>query len=82
MKYLLLGLIRLYQHTLSFDHGPLRRLFPGGYCRFYPSCSQYGYESVERHGFFRGSGLLLWRICRCHPYHTGGYDPVPEKECR
>jgi uncharacterized protein len=47
-------------------------------CRFYPSCSAYALESLERHGLFRGTALAVWRILRCHPFHPGGYDPVPD----
>jgi len=46
-------------------------------CRYYPSCSDYAYEAVEKHGAFRGSFFALKRILRCHPFHGGGYDPVP-----
>jgi uncharacterized protein len=47
-------------------------------CRFYPSCSAYAQESLERHGALRGTALAVWRILRCHPFHPGGYDPVPD----
>jgi uncharacterized protein len=47
-------------------------------CRFYPSCSAYALEAVAKHGGIRGSGLAVWRILRCHPFHPGGYDPVPD----
>ena len=66
---LLLGLIRVYQYTL--------RPLLGQNCRFAPSCSDYAREAVTRHGAARGSWLALRRILRCHPYHAGGYDPVP-----
>jgi len=46
-------------------------------CRHYPSCSAYAYEAVQKHGAFRGSFFALKRILRCHPFHRGGYDPVP-----
>jgi putative membrane protein insertion efficiency factor len=46
-------------------------------CRFYPSCSAYALEAVAQHGAIRGSGLAIWRLLRCHPFHPGGYDPVP-----
>ncbi len=62
-------LIRLYQLTISPLLGPR--------CRFYPSCSQYAIEAVNRFGFLRGGWLALKRIGRCHPWHPGGLDPVP-----
>jgi uncharacterized protein len=69
MKYVALGLIRLYQMTLS------KALPPS--CRFEPSCSRYTYQAIERYGFFRGSWLGFKRILRCNPFNPGGYDPVP-----
>ncbi len=48
-------------------------------CRFYPSCSAYAQEALARHGAVRGTGLAIWRLLRCHPFHPGGFDPVPEK---
>lgn len=69
MKYLALSIIRFYQSTLS-------RVTPPS-CRFYPTCSHYGYEAIEKYGFLRGGWLTLKRIGRCHPLSPGGYDPVP-----
>ncbi|MBI2448278.1 membrane protein insertion efficiency factor YidD [Candidatus Microgenomates bacterium] len=68
------GTIWLYQRTLSLDHGPLARFFPGGYCRFYPSCSEYSRQSFFRYGFWRGLSKTIWRILRCNPFHSGGVD--------
>jgi len=69
MRTLLVLLVRGYQVTL----GPL---LPAA-CRYYPSCSAYAIEALERHGALRGSWLALRRIGRCHPFRPGGYDPVP-----
>jgi hypothetical protein len=69
VKYLLMGMIRLYQKTIS-------RMMPPS-CRFTPSCSHYGYEAIEKYGVFKGSWLAVKRVARCHPFNPGGYDPVP-----
>jgi hypothetical protein len=70
MRAVLIALIRAYQWFISPLLGP--------HCRFYPSCSQYAREALERHGVLRGSELALRRLLRCHPWHPGGVDPVPE----
>ncbi len=76
MKYLALNAIRLYQKTLSLDHGPLSFFYSEGFCRFQPTCSQYTYEAIDKYGVIRGSWLGLKRICRCTPWAKGGEDPV------
>ena len=68
-RLLALGLIRVYQWTIS----PLL----GARCRFEPSCSRYACTCIERHGFLRGGWLSAKRLSRCHPFHPGGYDPAP-----
>lgn len=74
MKYLLIGLIRLYSLLVS--------PFLGAHCRFYPSCSRYAREAIEHHGCLRGSWLAAARLCKCHPFHPGGCDPVPPQQRR
>ena len=69
MRTLAIFLIRVYQWTISPLLGPN--------CRFYPSCSQYAAEAIDRFGVLRGAWLAVKRIGRCHPWHPGGYDPVP-----
>ena len=66
-----LALIRVYRVTL----GPVFGLVSG--CRFTPTCSQYGYEAIQRYGWWRGWRMALGRLARCHPFHAGGWDPVP-----
>ena len=68
--------IKIYQKTLSPDHGTLKAYFPFGYCRFTPSCSQYAIKTLEKHGFFIGGIKAAWRIIRCNPFNKGGWDPV------
>ncbi len=70
MKWILIGLVRVYQATLS--------PFLGGACRFEPSCSNYSIQALRRHGALRGSWLTARRLLRCHPFGPSGYDPVPE----
>lgn len=73
---LVLQLLRLYQKTLSFDHGIFRHLFPNGYCRFNPTCSEYGYQAIEKYGVVKGGLMAIWRVMRCNPWNHGGNDPV------
>lgn len=76
-KHTVLAVLRLYQHVLSPDHGPLRILFPLGCCRYTPTCSAYAIQAVSRYGFRRGVILSVRRIVRCHPWAEGGFDPLP-----
>lgn len=69
MKYLALGLIRVWQLTFAKVLPPV--------CRFTPSCSHYGYEAISKYGFIKGGWLTVKRLARCQPLHPGGYDPVP-----
>ena len=69
MKILILALLRFYRYAIS----PML----GRNCRFVPSCSEYAVEAVQRHGALKGGWLAVRRVCRCHPFSGGGYDPVP-----
>ncbi|MBO7610888.1 MAG: membrane protein insertion efficiency factor YidD [Elusimicrobia bacterium] len=70
MKQVLLFLIRIYRKFSSLT--PPR-------CRFYPTCSAYAYEAIERFGVFKGLYLAVKRLLKCHPFNDGGYDPVPKE---
>ncbi len=67
-------LIRIYQKTLSPDHGWFKARYPYGYCRFYPTCSEYGYQVIKKRGLLVGVPLVVWRIIRCNPWNKGGID--------
>jgi putative membrane protein insertion efficiency factor len=69
-QFILLMLIRVYQNTLS-------RGLPVDTCRFYPSCSHYGYQAIYKYGALKGSWMAVKRVIRCNPFNLGGYDPVP-----
>jgi putative membrane protein insertion efficiency factor len=69
-RYILLALIRLYQITIS-------PALPPDTCRFYPTCSHYGYQAIYKYGVIKGTGMAIWRLLRCNPYNDGGFDPVP-----
>jgi len=71
MKAIMLAAIRIYRRWIS-------PILPGS-CRFAPTCSTYAHQALERHGAWRGALLTARRLLRCHPFHPGGYDPVPEK---
>jgi putative membrane protein insertion efficiency factor len=69
-RFIVLGFIRLYQATFS-------RALPPGTCRFYPSCSHYGYQAIYKYGVLKGGVMAAWRVLRCNPFNPGGFDPVP-----
>jgi uncharacterized protein len=68
-RWPLLALIRAYQKVVS-------PTLPANTCRFYPSCSHYGYQAIYKYGAIKGSVMAVWRIIRCNPFNPGGYDPV------
>ncbi|MFC4410288.1 membrane protein insertion efficiency factor YidD [Chungangia koreensis] len=71
MKTIFIGFIKLYQKFISPMTPPS--------CRFYPTCSHYGVEALQKHGAIKGSLLTIKRISKCHPLHEGGFDPVPDE---
>jgi len=75
-RHTAVNVIRLYQKTLSFDHGWPRVFFPHGYCRFNPSCSEYGIQAITKYGVTKGGLMAFWRVLRCNPLSKGGNDPV------
>lgn len=72
-RWILLIVFRAYQAVIS-------PALPPDTCRYYPSCSHYGYQAVYRFGIFKGTALAVWRVLRCNPFSPGGYDPVPEAD--
>ncbi|MEZ4210672.1 MAG: membrane protein insertion efficiency factor YidD [Patescibacteria group bacterium] len=80
MKNLIVAGINLYQKTLSPDHGWFSVNHPHGYCRYYPTCSEYAKQSVITHGAITGSFLAIARISRCHPWAETGKDPILSRQ--
>jgi uncharacterized protein len=76
MRFLIINLIKLYQKTLSPDHGWFKARYPYGFCRFYPTCSQYAIEALSKHGMIKGVYLAVKRIIRCNPFTTPSVDNV------
>lgn len=72
MRRLFIALINIYRYAIS--------PFLGNNCRFHPTCSAYAHEAVARHGAWRGAWLAMRRVSRCHPWHEGGLDPVPDRK--
>ena len=78
MKEISLRFKQVVTGLLAVGYSCVRPLLgPRGVCRFTPTCSQYAQQAVQKHGLVKGSWLALKRLCKCHPWHTGGYDPVP-----
>ena len=69
-RFMLLALIRLYQFVIS-------PTLPPDTCRFYPTCSHYGYQAIYKYGVIKGTVMAIWRVFRCNPFNPGGFDPVP-----
>lgn len=74
IKNFLIKCIKFYQINISPNHPPV--------CRFYPSCSEYSLQAIEKFGAFKGVLLTIYRLLRCNPLFKGGYDPVPEKKIK
>ncbi len=74
MKTIFQFLIRIYQKTISPDHSWVSYKFPGGYCPFRPTCSQYAHDAIGKYGVIKGCVKAAWRIIRCHPWTKGGLD--------
>ncbi len=75
-RYIAIKVIRIYQKTLSYDHGLRKYLYPMGYCRFQPTCSKYAIQAIEKYGLIKGGLKAIWRVLRCNPWSKGGWDPV------
>ncbi len=69
MKRALMGFMRFYKMAIS--------PYLGSNCRYVPTCSEYAYEAISKYGAWKGSGMAIRRLLRCHPFHKGGFDPVP-----
>ena len=75
-RYLVIKILKIYQKTISFDHGFLKHKYPFGYCRFKPTCSEYAIKAIEKYGIIKGGRKAVWRVLRCNPWNKGGYDPL------
>ena len=75
---LFIGMITAYQYTLSPDHGWFRGRYPHGYCRYYPTCSEYSKLALQKHGLGKGLLLSIQRVIKCNPFAQPSVDLVPE----
>lgn len=76
LKKRVIAFIKLYQKTLSPDHGVFKHKHPYGFCRFYPTCSDYSVQAIDKYGIIKGGLKSAWRILRCNPFNKGGNDPL------
>ncbi len=76
LKKIILSSIKLYQKTISPDHGIFSSCLSNYGCRFYPTCSEYAYQAISHYGLIRGIFIGIKRISKCHPFSQGGYDPI------
>lgn len=70
----LIKIIKIYQKTFSPDHSWLKKKYPYGFCRFYPTCSEYAVKSINKHGSIKAAPKIIWRLLRCNPFNKGGVD--------
>ena len=75
-KTIVISIIKIYQKTISFDHGILKIFAPYGRCRFKPTCSEYAIDAVTKYGVIKGGFKAIFRVLRCNPWNKGGYDPL------
>lgn len=74
--YIVIFFIKIYQKTLSFDHGFMKVFRPYGSCRYRPTCSEYSIDALTKYGLIKGSIKTIWRVLRCNPWSKGGHDPA------
>ncbi len=75
-RFIAVKILKIYQKTLSFDHGVFKFLYPNGFCRFSPTCSDYAIQAIEKYGLVKGGIAAVWRVLRCNPFNKGGFDPI------
>lgn len=75
-RYAAVKLLKVYQKTLSLDYGIFKFLYPYGFCRFQPTCSNYAIQALEKYGFIKGGLKAAARVARCNPFNSGGFDPL------
>ena len=76
IKLFVIKIIKIYQKTISPDHGFFKFLHPYGYCRFKPTCSEYAISAIEKYGIIKGGIKAIWRVLKCNPWSKGGWDPL------